>query len=574
MGDTNSSTPSPYVFAPSQVFDGNDGRWSSLIVRIGTPEQNFAVLPSTTGHETFIPLPDGCTENDPANCADLRGAYPFDGKVATGFQVNASTTWNSLGLYTLDLGGRLGLDGNGLYGLEKVGLQLQNSGGLTLEGQVVAGIATKNFYLGVFGLGPKPSNFSNYDNPVPSFMRTLKDKRLIPSISYGYTAGSAYTMPQRYTSLTLGGYDASRFTASGQTFPFNEDNSIVLSLGVQKITAINTLLGTRSLLNNAIFSVIDSTLPHIWLPRQSCDSFADAFGLTFDSDTNLYLVNDTIHERLRSLNPSVTFSLGNDANPATLVSITVPYAAFDLQASDPIYPNATNYFPIRRATNESQYTLGRAFLQEAYIIADYERSNFSVHQATFKSPAPAQQIVTIHDPLENTTTSTTDNGTQSVDTKSGLGTPAIVGIAVGVGVLALILIIAAFIWYRRRKRTTPELDGQPNGDVRGHWRPPPQEMPTDQKHEMYQVPFEVHGDKTNSELRVKQSSHLLSDDSVHVVGELPAKDSHHLLSDDSSRVVGAPTGINLMHELGGHVVDPNIPRSTEAKVHTSNDARW
>lgn len=552
MGDASSSHPSPYVFAPSQVFDGNDGRWSSLIVRIGTPEQNFAILPSTTGHETFVPLPDGCTADDPANCADLRGAYPFDGKVATGFQVNASSTWNSIGLYTLDLGGRLGLDGNGLYGLEKVGLQLQNSGGLALEGQVVAGIATKNFYLGIFGLGPKPSNFTNYDNPLPSFIRNLKDKRMIPSISYGYTAGAAYTMPQRYTSLTLGGYDASRFTHSGQTFPFNQDDSIVLSLGVQKITAMNTLLGTRSLLNNAIFSVIDSTLPYIWLPRQSCDSFAEAFGLTFNSDTDLYVVNDTIHEQLRSLNPSITFSLGNDANPATLVSITLPYGAFDLQASDPIYPNATNYFPIRRASNDSQYTLGRAFLQEAYVIADYERSNFSVHQAVFNSSAPAQQIVTIYDPEENTLTPSTEKKAQS-DSGSVLGTPAIVGIAVGVGILALIFIIVGFIWYRRRRRTTPELDGQPHSDIKGQWKTLPQEMPTDQKYEMYQTPFEALGNKT---LPIKHSSHLLSDDSVHVVGELPAKDARHLLSDDSRHISSAPDGINMMHELSGNEVGP------------------
>ncbi len=540
----------PFVFTPSQAFDGNDGRWSSLIIRVGTPEQNFAVLPSTTGHEIFVPLPDGCTRDDPSDCADLRGVARFDGKPAVGFQVNASSTWNSIGLYTLDLGGRLGIDDGGLYGLEKVGLQLQQSGGLALEDQVVAGIATKNFYLGLFGLGPKPSNFTNYDNPMSSYMWNLKDKQMIPSLSYGYTAGAAYKMPQRYASLTLGGYDTSRFIDSGKTFPFNEDDSIVLSLGIQKITAMNTLLGTRSLLDSAIFSVIDSTLPYIWLPRESCDSFAEAFGLIFDDETNLYLVNDTIHEQLRSLNPSVTFSLGNDANPANLTSITLSYGAFDLQASHPIYPNATNYFPIRRAANESQFTLGRAFLQEAYVIADYGRSNFSIHQALFENTMADQQILTITDPAANNNTA---NSETKSGTSSGLSKPETIGIAVGVAAAVLILVILGFIWYRQRRVRAAELDGQTKSNGKSHWQHPPQEMPTNQKHEMYQVPPETHGSKINH--------------------ELPVKDSRHLLSDDSANIIGAPDGIHQTHELSGHDSDAKHPSISEIDAQRPNNAR-
>jgi len=55
-------------------------------------------------------------------------------------------------------------------------------------------------------------------------------------------------------------------------------------------------------------------------------------------------------------------------------SIVLFYAAFDLQATYLIYNNSTRYFPIRCAANE--YTLGRTFLQEAYVIANYEHSNF------------------------------------------------------------------------------------------------------------------------------------------------------------------------------------------------------
>ena len=62
----------------------------------------------------------------------------------------------------------------------------------------------------------------------------------------------------------------------------------------------------------------------------------------------------------------------------------MPYAAFDLNASWPIYDNATSYFPIRRSPSDDHnalHILGRTFLQEAYIIADFDRQNFTIADA-------------------------------------------------------------------------------------------------------------------------------------------------------------------------------------------------
>lgn len=177
----------PLSVAPSLQWDGNDGSWSTFAIRIGTPAQTFRVLPSTTGQETWVPVPEGCIEGDPENCAQTRGAF------TSPFSVNKSSTWNELGIYDLVLGEELGYHGNGLYGLDNVGLHLPNSGGIELPSQVVAGIATKDYYLGIFGLGPRPVNFSNFDYPVPSFMQSLKDHGKIASLSYGYTAGASYS---------------------------------------------------------------------------------------------------------------------------------------------------------------------------------------------------------------------------------------------------------------------------------------------------------------------------------------------------------------------------------------------
>jgi hypothetical protein len=227
------------------------------------------------------------------------------------------------------------------------------------------GVATKDFMFGLLGLGQKPSNLTNSDEPVPSLMWSLKNQSMIPSMSYGYTAGAYYRgQSGSLAGLTLGGYDAARFTSNNVTFQFPQ-SSRTLSVTLQAIEVTNSLQGTMSLLPKVIFTLIDSTIPDIWLPISACTIFEAAFGLQYDPTRDRYLVNDTIHTQLLNLNPTLTFILQNDTSYKETVKITLPYAAFDLQASWPIYSNTTNYFPLRRAANNTQYTLGRAFLQEA-----------------------------------------------------------------------------------------------------------------------------------------------------------------------------------------------------------------
>ncbi|ORX96019.1 hypothetical protein BCR34DRAFT_186210, partial [Clohesyomyces aquaticus] len=194
------------------------------------------------------------------------------------------------------------------------------------------------------------------------------------------------------------------------------------------------------------FSLIDSTVPHLWLPRAICDNFEKAFGLTYDPQTDLYLVNSTIHDKLTSLNPSITIKLVNSLTDTSVnyTNIILPYGAFDLQASYPYYQKATNYFPIRRAANESQYTLGRTLLQEAYLTVDYERSNFSINQAVFPDPLPAAKLVTILPP-SNSTSSNPNNSK-----KGALSTGAIAGIAAAGAILLIAVLVGAFFLYRRR----------------------------------------------------------------------------------------------------------------------------
>ncbi|KAH9224900.1 aspartic peptidase domain-containing protein [Leptodontidium sp. 2 PMI_412] len=331
-GNASQNTSSPFNFSPSGVFEGNDGSWSTFIIRVGTPAQTFRVLISTTGQETWTPLVYGCADFDPLNCGALRGVQSFQNAPSGGFRTNL----------------------------------IQNSGGLTLNHSIVAGIGIKHFMLGIFGLSPGTTNFDDFNDPQPSFMGSLKTQSLIPSLSFGYHAGASYSnIP---ASLILGGHDTSQFDAGkASTVRFNMNDSYALPVALQVIQASGTLDGVVTLLPEGIMTTIDSTIPEIWLPIATCEKFERSFGLQMNNATGRYLVNDTIHSKLKERNPVITFKLGNQTYGGETLNIVLPYSAFDLQVNYPIYPNATNYFPLSRAMDATQYVIRRTFLQEASV---------------------------------------------------------------------------------------------------------------------------------------------------------------------------------------------------------------
>jgi len=293
----------------------------------------------------------------------------------------------------------------------------------------------------MFGVNPASTNFSATDKDQRSYMTTLKDQNLIPSLTFGYTAGNQYRLKQVLGSLTLGGYDSLRFTPNNLSIPFATDSARQLMVGIQSINSKNQNGTGATLLSNGIMSNVDTTVPQIWLPTQACQAFEKAFGLTFDETSELYLVNSALHNQLLDQNASITFVLGATATGGQTTNIILPYASFDLLVKPPTagVANSTRYFPLRRAANDSQYTLGRTFLQEAYLIVDWERRNFSISQCEF-SDNMGSTLVAI-----DSATSSSGSGGTSTGTK--------VGIAVGIVVAIIVITVAvgAFFFIKKRK---------------------------------------------------------------------------------------------------------------------------
>lgn len=362
------------------------------------------------------------------------------------FNPNSSSTWSQYGFFALGAEENLGSTGSGRYGNDTVGLGIQGSGGPSLPDQIVAAFSTDDFYLGFFGVNPASTNFSQQEQGKESYLTSLKNQNLIPSLSFGYTAGNKYRLKQVLGSLTLGGVDSGRFEPNNLSIPFAPQQNRSLLVGIQSISSVDQNGTTSNLLPSGIMAFVDSTEAQIWLPVEACQAFEKAFGLTYNETNGFYLVDNALHAQLQAQNASVTFTLGSTASGGETINITLPYNSFDLLLSPPAanLTSNTKYFPLRRADNDKQYTLGRTFLQEAYLTVDWERQNFSISQCSF-SQNMQQNLLAIQSPKDKTNS-------------GGSSTGKTVGIAVGVvvGLLVIAAVIGAILW--RRHQAKRELD--------------------------------------------------------------------------------------------------------------------
>jgi hypothetical protein len=442
---------------------------------------------------------------------------------------NESRTWNEFGQYKLDtyLEGRIGVAGDGLYGFDNLSLGWTGDGLPTLANQSIAGIISPDLALGSLALNPRPINFTNYNNPIPSLLQNLRNTSTpIPSLSWSYTAGAYNLAPKVFGSLTLGGYDTTRFKPNNISFPFGADSSLDLQVAIQSITVNST---TTPLLDKPIISYISTLISDIWLPSATCNEFSTAFGLSFNATSKDFYVNGTMHQLNLANNPVVTIRVGPEAYGGS-VTIQLPYWNFYLAAQPANFaPGSVDgvfRFPIRRASNDSQYILGRAFLQSAHLSADYESSSFNLSQALYPSSSTKANIVPILPPGFPTQRTS----------KGGLSTSVISGIAAGSAIAGFILVVGLvlFLLYRRRMRKrkseeSHELDDTDMLNTMAH-----EVAGDDKRHEMQAgtgVKHELVGDsdpKVELSASTEQEKPVEAADTQIQVYELPADEKKYI----------------------------------------------
>ena len=393
----------------------NDGSWSTFPLQIGAPEQVIDVLVSTSGYQLITVLRGSCT----VNCSAIRGGT---------FEPNFSTTWenitaNGTNSFPSNLDTASGLNQTAWYGFDNVSLSTQSGHKISAGSQTIVGIETEEIYIGLLGLSPRSTNFTKSDQSKPSnlptlkkrgktesgsskgdiwedvgesivdslgntkaqmskpsLLQSLKHKGKIASLSWGYTAGNLYATQRpgnskqevgAVGSLTLGGYDASRCTPENATFKMNTVPAKELTVNIKSVDVFDGLQKNGSVAGNGsdhFAAVIDSTVSEMWLPENICRRFEQAFNLTWNETSQKYSIDDTYSNSTTKRGSSVTLWLtnsteddGSSSDKFSRAFIHLPYEAF-YQSSGTIGPAL---FPLRRAANESQYTLGRVFLQAA-----------------------------------------------------------------------------------------------------------------------------------------------------------------------------------------------------------------
>ena len=354
--------------------------------------------------------------------------------------------------------------------------------------------------LGTLSLGgTKPTHVvqGNTFNMITAWEYWNESSTLsIPSYSWAMHIGSVE--PDIPGSLMLGGYDQSRVlnqVSSQQVDPASH-------LGVLKISLEDIGIGVATggspfdfQNQSGLFRWGDSTtsrsqsvevnpvLPYLYLPKETCDAVAANLPITYNEDLNLYFWNtdDDTYQNITSSPAYLSFTFEKNARNDQNMSIKVPFQLLKLTLQEPLVEQNTTYFPCYPSDS---YTLGRAFLQAAFIGVNWHEGNGSGRWFLAQAPGPAigtgnQQIIGVNDdtveasknswetswdgywtplPLNKSSNQSGSSSSLSVGAKAGIG------IGCAIGTLGFIGILAWLCITRRKRATNPHqaLVGQHN----------------------------------------------------------------------------------------------------------------
>jgi hypothetical protein len=211
---SQSTTLGAYPVLPSNEFQGNDGKWSTFIVNAGSPPQQFYALISTSGLGAWLVDDTACnvaqdsTVSQHPDCQTLRGSQHN-----TGWSKGNSSTYQQLGDYVLELNNDIPLatafgsspvsvnytgaeyNNSASLGRDRVGLLSndQNGSPITANGSLVYGMVDQSFWISTLGIGNGNQQLEQNPAEFPSFLNLLANGSVIPSKSWGYTAGAYYS---------------------------------------------------------------------------------------------------------------------------------------------------------------------------------------------------------------------------------------------------------------------------------------------------------------------------------------------------------------------------------------------
>ncbi|KAK4664212.1 uncharacterized protein QC763_503610 [Podospora pseudopauciseta] len=139
----------------------------------------------------------------------------------------------------------------------------------------------------------------------------------------------------------------------------------------------------------AALVVPDPTIPHIYLPPNTCDNAAKDLPIHWDDRLKLWLwdTSDPGYKRLMKAPAYMGFTLQNAFSPGSVkvksLTIQVPLWLLDIEMDTRLngIDAKLRYFPCKSAEAwEGYYKLGRAFLQSAFLGVNYDDNLFYMAQ--------------------------------------------------------------------------------------------------------------------------------------------------------------------------------------------------
>lgn len=371
--------------------------------------------------------------------------------------------------------------------------------------------------LGLGYLGTVNQSFTRLGSPsingtlIPGYLQAVN---ITPSNSFGLHIGSVNLKIKG--SLYFGGYDQSRIcgNVSTQQGPFSGLEPIddglkglidLLDIAINVYDGISpfntsTINGLLTKGNSSISPALSLPLlpeaPYLDLPKSSCDAIAAWLPVTYDAGLGLYTWNtdDPRYTQIVSSPSVLSFVFRKDQTNTQNITINVPFALLNLTLQAPLVTSSIPYLPCN-AQSSGRYSLGRAFLQAAFVGANWNLNSNTGVWWLAQAPGPnigsQSSVATIHDqdasisssvddwaaswkgilvPLtgqvgstltapnvttsSNTTTTNPSTTESSTANKSaGLSTGAKAGIGAGSAVLGISIIsLCAFLYLRRHNR--------------------------------------------------------------------------------------------------------------------------
>ncbi|KAI2780594.1 acid protease [Daldinia loculata] len=495
---------------------GPDGPWPAIEVTMGS-EQKISIYPGRE-FQTFLLTSDYCNQNTTIPCyANQAGLYneaksQVDNTGSTGsIQYQANPDY---------------MQGVEVLGeMTKSWIDTMEFGGTTIE-NVSLSLLSESYMaypngqwypltVGCLGIGAPATvnqSFSNDYGPLinaslaPGY---LWSHNITASNSFGMHIGSAN--PRMPGSFYFGGYDQNRIV--GDVLTYSDDYTKDITLKDISIKVIDgsspwnfeSLGGLLAADNSSITSggvqvSVDGCSPYLSLPKSTCDAIAKNLPVTYNEGLGLYFwkTDEPKYSQIINSASVLEFVFTGDSNTKN-VSISVPFRHLNLTLTAPLIDKPTQYFPCYTGPARI-YTLGRAFLQDAFIGANWGTKSWWLAQApgpnipgpsvveladgdsikassndwqeswsgswTALKPSDIESSATVSPP---TATNTAAQETAAPAAGLSTGAKAAIGVCVGVAGLALIAALA-FFFLRRRK--APAAEGPaPNATHTAHDNP-------------------------------------------------------------------------------------------------------